>query len=85
MKFVREVLSRTDGRELFKKICSINHGNKFFKCYPSAYYNLYSQNFNYLKHLDNSLKSGKKFESIRKDLERMAKESAETVGNSSFT
>lgn len=68
MKYVRELLSKNLGREKFKKICSINHGNKFLKCYPAAYYSLYSQSLNYLQHLDSGLKNGKKFESIRKDL-----------------
>jgi hypothetical protein len=41
--------------------------------YGQAYYNLYSQSLNYLQHLDNSLKRGKKYETIKKDLEKMAK------------
>lgn len=85
MRYVRQLLEKNGGREKFKKICSINHGNKFLKCFPAAYYTLYSQSLNYLQYLDNGLKSGKKFESIRKDLEKMARQSEETVGNSSLT
>lgn len=31
MRYVRELLTKKLGREKFKKICSINHGNKFLK------------------------------------------------------
>lgn len=68
MKYVRDLLSKKHGREKFKKICSINHGNKFLKTYGQAYYNLYSENLSYLQHLDNGLKRGKKYEAIKKDL-----------------
>lgn len=68
MKYVRELLVKKSGREKFKKICSINHGNKFLKSHGAMYYSLYSQNINYLQHLDTCLKKGKKFESIKKDL-----------------
>lgn len=68
MKYVKQLLNQRTGREKFKKICSINHGNKFLKSYGQAYYNLYSQSLNYLQHLDNSLKKGKKYDSIKKDL-----------------
>lgn len=61
MKFVRELVIKPSGRDKFKKICSINHGNKFLKLHGEFYYNLYSQSLNYLQHLDNCLKKSKKF------------------------
>jgi hypothetical protein len=71
MILVRELLSKKSGREKFKKICSINHGNKFLKFHGSVYYKLYSQSLNYLRFLESSLKKGKKFDTIKKDLEKI--------------
>lgn len=71
MVYVRELLTKKLGREKFKKICSINHGNKFLKNYGQAYYDLYSKSLEYLKQLDNYMKKGKKFESIKRDLDKI--------------
>lgn len=68
MKFVRELLKKNRGREKFKKICSINHGNKFLKNYGNCYYELYSKSFDYLKHLDNELKKGRKYNNLKQEL-----------------
>lgn len=38
MIYVRNLLGKKLGREKFKKICSINHGNKFLKSHGKAYY-----------------------------------------------
>ena len=83
MQFVRELLKEKDGRERFKKICSINHGNKFLKSYGNDYYDLYSKPLNYLKQLDNFIKKGKKYQTIKKDLDKIKTE--ETNYHSSFT
>ena len=61
MKIVRELLEKKQGREKFKKICSINHGNKFFKSHGNFYYKLYDKSLDYLKYLETCLKKGKKF------------------------
>jgi hypothetical protein len=45
MVYVRDLLTKKLGREKFKKICSINHGNKFLKSYGQTYYELYSKSF----------------------------------------
>ena len=52
MKFIRDLLKKSKGREKFKRICSINHGNKFLKNQKHLYYELYSKSLDYLKHLD---------------------------------
>lgn len=83
MKLVRELLAKKLGREKFKKICSINHGNKFLKSHGNFYYKLYDKSLDYLKYLESSLKRGKKFESIQKDLEKIPAETDDTIGNSS--
>lgn len=69
MKFIREILDKKNGREKFKKISSINHGNKFQKNNPNYYYELYDKNYEYLKYLEAELKKGKKLATIRKKLD----------------
>lgn len=49
MKYVRELLIQPDGRERFKKICTINHGGNFFKKHNDLYYELYYKNLDCLK------------------------------------
>lgn len=71
MIYVRQLLSKKLGREKFKKICSINHGNKFFKSNGHAYYQLYEKSLEYLRQLDNYVKKGKKYENIKKQLEKI--------------
>ena len=61
MEFVREILAKNNGRERFRKICSINHGNKFSIKYPLDYYQLYSKSLDYLIFLDTNFKKGKKY------------------------
>ena len=68
MNLVKDLLSKSDGREKYKKICSINHGNKFFIKYPMDYYQLYYKNLDYLRYLDTNFKKGKKYEAIKKNL-----------------
>ena len=63
---LREILKEPEGREKFKKICSINHGNKFRKDYEIDYYELYSKSLTYLKNLDNSMKKGKNYLKFKK-------------------
>ena len=53
------------------------------KSYGNDYYDLYYRPLNYLKQLDNFIKKGKKYQNIKKDLEKIKTE--ETNYNSSFT
>ena len=68
MEKVRELINQPNGREKFKRICSINHGSKFSLKYSKEYDELYDKSLEYLKHLDNSFKRGKKYEKVIKDL-----------------
>ena len=77
MKFIRELLIKSRGREKFKRICSINHGNKFLKNHGNLYYELYFKNLSYLKYLDNELKKGKKFSTLKQDLSHFSNEISE--------
>ena len=83
MTLIKELLRGVNGHEKFKKICSINHGNKFLKSHGHDYYALYQKSLEYLRHLDSSIKKGKKYDYIKKDLEKLKTE--ETFPNSSFT
>ena len=74
MSLLVNLMKEEDGRQRFKKICSINHGNKFRKDYEIDYYGLYHKKLGQLRFLDNSFKKGKSYPSIKKDLERMKTE-----------
>lgn len=49
---VKNLLQEEDGRERFKKICTINHGGKFYKRHPDLYYQLYTKSLESLKKVD---------------------------------
>ena len=78
MKYVRELMKKARGREKFKKICSINHGNKFLRAHGNSYYDLYSKSLEYLKHLESELKKGRKFNSLKQELNKFPPETEET-------
>lgn len=59
MKYVKELLQGRDGKEKFKKICTINHGGNFLKKYGNMYYELYYKSLECLKKIANLSK--KKF------------------------
>ena len=83
MQYIRSILKKPDGRERFKRICSINHGSKFLIKYPQDYFELYNKNMDYLKYLDYNFKKGKKYELIKKDLlKNPMRTTEETQGNS---
>ena len=67
MKLIRDLMKKNNGRERFKKICSINHGNKFLKNHGNLYFELYRKSLEYLKILDAELKKGKKYNLIMKE------------------
>ena len=69
MKYIRELLGKKNGRQKFKKISSINHGNKFQKNNSAYYYELYDKSYQYLKYLETELKKGKKLATIKKKLD----------------
>lgn len=71
MDYIKELLKKSNGREKFKKICSINHGSKFSNKYATEYYELYDKSLEYLKYLDNHFKKGKKYEEIKKNLKKI--------------
>ena len=68
MSLLMNLMKDNEGREKFKKICSINHGNKFRKDYEIDYYCLYQKSLGYLRALDNFLKKGKNYSAVKKDL-----------------
>ena len=85
MKYIRELLGKKNGRQKFKKISSINHGNKFQKNESTFYYELYEKSFEYLKYLEAELKKGKKLANIRKKLENFEHEQSNQENQSSHS
>jgi hypothetical protein len=58
-------MKKNYGYERFKKICSINHGNKFLRKNRNLYFELYSKTLGYLRYLDTELKKKRKYEDIK--------------------
>lgn len=56
MKYVRELLQQKDGKQRFKKICTINHGGNFVKRHEDLYYQLYFKSLDCLKKIDQMCK-----------------------------
>ena len=77
MLLVRPLMRQRHGKDKYKKIGSINHGGKFARHHPQEYRQLYAQSLPYLTYLDQELKKGRPYHSIKQTLEEMPREEEE--------
>lgn len=75
MSLFKVLIKQKKGKEKFKKICTINHGNKFIRTNKNEYFDLYSKSLKFLTTLEHELKKGKKYENVKKQLGNVSEDS----------
>lgn len=66
MEYIRSIMCRADGREKYKRLCSINHGGKFIKENgEELYHDIFFKPLECLQLIDEKLKKKQKFVAIR--------------------
>ena len=69
MHYIRDLVAQKDGKEKYKRLCSINHGGKFVQENgEEVLYSIYFKNLKCLQMIDRRLKSKKKFADFSKDI-----------------
>lgn len=70
IKCIRDLVAQKDGREKYKRLCSINHGGKFIRENgEDTLYSIYFKPLECLQMIDTKLKKKKKFAEIRAEVE----------------
>ena len=66
LQYVKELLELRNGRDRYKRLCSINHGNRFVsENGEEVYHGLFFKSLNSLLDIDSKLKKKKKFSELR--------------------